>query len=450
MNAPELLALEIDPLRWPVPGLLPEGLTLVIGKPKAGKSWWALQLAVAVASGRCFLHRDLGTTAGDVLYLGLEDGRRRMRSRLQTVLGAAPAPARLSVVTIEDKWPRGDRGGAELVARWVAEHPEAQLIVIDTLGRFRPLENGRQNAYMADLAALEPLQQLALDRHMVVAALHHDNKSVKGEDWVYSISGTQAIAGTADTLVGLDRRRGSSFALLRTHGRDVDERTMILQLQLSQRSQLLQLLHPSHQGGWAALGSWVHSAELTAEREEVLAALVAAGAPLSASEVGRRIANEDRNAESGRIQVQRMIAADLLTRTDRGVFFAPLVVDTFTTSPVTPVTGASPLPSPIAPGTSGTLGTSGTITTPVSIGGGVVKEEQMFLGNDEVSSREVSTLDGAQIIASLRERGLKLRLAEDGQILASPRSLLDEADRALLTDPQLRSAIAAALAGLSL
>src|SRR5262249_33937850 len=146
---------------------------------------------------------------------------------------------RLTVVTIEDKWPRADHDGMAFVVRWVSEHPEARLIVIDTLGRFRPLENGKGNAYMADLAALEPLQTLALHRHLTIMPLHHDNKNLKGEDWVYGISGTQAIAGTADTLVGLERRRGSGFALLKMHGRDVDEKSLVMQLRISNLHELL-------------------------------------------------------------------------------------------------------------------------------------------------------------------------------------------------------------------
>lgn len=44
-----------DPLRWIAPDILPEGLTMLVGKPKAGKSFMALDLAVAVSSGGQFL-----------------------------------------------------------------------------------------------------------------------------------------------------------------------------------------------------------------------------------------------------------------------------------------------------------------------------------------------------------------------------------------------------------
>jgi len=77
-TAAELVAEELQPVRWVVRGLLPEGVTLLAGKPKLGKSWLALGLGVAVASGGVAL----GTKPvdrGDVLYLALEDNPQRLQ-----------------------------------------------------------------------------------------------------------------------------------------------------------------------------------------------------------------------------------------------------------------------------------------------------------------------------------------------------------------------------------
>ena len=48
---PELLARQLPPIQWAIPDILPEGLTLLAGKPKLGKSWLALAMALAVAAG---------------------------------------------------------------------------------------------------------------------------------------------------------------------------------------------------------------------------------------------------------------------------------------------------------------------------------------------------------------------------------------------------------------
>ncbi len=50
-TAADLMALELPPVRWAVPRVLPEGVTLFAGKPKLGKSWLTLGLGVATATG---------------------------------------------------------------------------------------------------------------------------------------------------------------------------------------------------------------------------------------------------------------------------------------------------------------------------------------------------------------------------------------------------------------
>src|SRR5215203_4707030 len=66
-TAPELMAETLPAVKWIVPDILPEGVTILGGKPKMGKSWMALGLAVAVATGGVAL----GTKRveqGDALY----------------------------------------------------------------------------------------------------------------------------------------------------------------------------------------------------------------------------------------------------------------------------------------------------------------------------------------------------------------------------------------------
>src|SRR5262249_18337805 len=122
LSAPDLLELELPPLRWAVEGVLPEGLTMLVGKPKIGKSWAVFSLAVAVATGG----RALGQIAveqGDVLYLALEDGKRRLKSRLRAMLGTTAPPPGL---TLSTRWPRLDQGGLTLLDAWLDQHAHAK------------------------------------------------------------------------------------------------------------------------------------------------------------------------------------------------------------------------------------------------------------------------------------------------------------------------------------
>ena len=108
VTALDLMAAELPPVRWVVPGVLSEGVPLLAGKPKLGKSWLALGKCLAVAAGGVAL----GTRQverGDVLYLALEDNRRRLQKRLSKML-CGPAPNRLEIATA---WPKLDEGGVE-------------------------------------------------------------------------------------------------------------------------------------------------------------------------------------------------------------------------------------------------------------------------------------------------------------------------------------------------
>lgn len=302
-TAAELSALELPELSFTVDRLLAEGLALLVGKPKGGKSWLLLMLGIAVASGWPFLGHS--TTQRDVLYLALEDGQRRMKSRLLKVLGGRHAPSRLTIVTVEDKWPRADQGGHQRILAWLTEHPGG-MVMIDTLGRFRSLAANRGNAYMLDLAALEPLQGLAISQHVPIIAAHHDNKRLDAEDWVYSISGTQAIAGTADTLWGLARRVSSDVAMLRTYGRDTDESNLILRLKEG---------GDHNPFGWYAIGRSTSGAQLTPDRETVIRALDDRGS-MSITDLAIAAGEE---YETTQKHLKRM--ADLgLIRRDRGAY----------------------------------------------------------------------------------------------------------------------------------
>src|SRR5437870_5446609 len=92
---------DFPPPRWAVPGIVAEGLTLYAGPPKVGKSWLALGLAVAIASGGRALGK-VQVQSGDVLYAALEDPPRRLQERLGTVLDGGSVPGSPNFWT---EWP---------------------------------------------------------------------------------------------------------------------------------------------------------------------------------------------------------------------------------------------------------------------------------------------------------------------------------------------------------
>jgi hypothetical protein len=224
ISAAELLAHEFPEPNFAINGILSEGVTIFAGKPKLGKSWCALGIAVAVASGG----RALGSIPvkqGDVLYLALEDGPRRLQDRLTKVLGNEPIPKRLDCAT---EWPRLNDGGITELEAWVKSHPDARLIVVDTLKMVRPQERGRaKQLYDVDYEAIQPLAKFARGNGISVVVVHHTRK-MESDDPVDLISGSFGLTGSADGILVLKKPRAGSETVLYSNGRDFEAQELAL------------------------------------------------------------------------------------------------------------------------------------------------------------------------------------------------------------------------------
>jgi hypothetical protein len=204
----ELQNRETEATRVIVPGLLPEGLSMLVGPIKFGKSYWALDVAIAVAEGG-IAFGELPVDDGDVLYLALEDTPESLKERMQGMMLAGETwPERLEVVDMSHRLPKADAGGVEFLTVWLGQHPEARLVIVDVFQRFRSKgKGGKGNAYAEDYDELEPLQVLAGTHRVCILLLHHFNKSIQQEDWVDRISGTSGMGGSCDTVLGLSGSR---------------------------------------------------------------------------------------------------------------------------------------------------------------------------------------------------------------------------------------------------
>lgn len=217
-NGAWLDAQEFPPLKWTVPGVIPEGMTLLVGPPKAGKSWLILSLALGLAAGGSVLGK-LPVEPRPVLYLSLEDGHRRIKDRSRQLLGGAPTPAAFEYLTVVHP-------GATLatIEAWHDRHPGTEpAVFVDTLGKVMPPSLIGESAYARDYRVGAALKRLADDRpgsSLVIA--HHDRKA-ESADFVDGVSGTNGLAGSADTIVLLARARHETSGLLKVTGRDVPE-----------------------------------------------------------------------------------------------------------------------------------------------------------------------------------------------------------------------------------
>lgn len=226
-SAVALLLRKFAEPKWAIKGLLSEGATVFAGAPKVGKSWCALGIAIDVATGGSALG-SFPVTQGDVLYLALEDGDRRMHDRLKQVLTDKPAPEKLQFAYT---WPRLDDGGLKAIEEWLKSHKDARLIVVDTLKRVRPIERRGGRLYDGDYDAVAPLNDLAQRYHVCIFIVHHTNKRTDAEDWFDSLSGSLGLTGAVDSAMLLSRKRNVNDGKLQAAGRDIEDKEFELRWQ---------------------------------------------------------------------------------------------------------------------------------------------------------------------------------------------------------------------------
>jgi AAA domain len=218
ITAAALQSKQFKPVRIILPGLIPEGVTIVAGKPKVGKSWLALDVCLAVADENRFVLGDKRPVHGAVLYLALEDNERRLKKRIDKIVQAAPWPTGLELHT---EWKRMDHGGLEDIEAWITSAETPRLVWIDTLAKIRPIVGRNEQAYTADYRAIEGLQKLSGQYGVGVVLNHHLRKMSSEEDAFDDVSGTLGLTGAADTIIVMKRHSGMMKIYVR--GRDIEE-----------------------------------------------------------------------------------------------------------------------------------------------------------------------------------------------------------------------------------
>lgn len=214
IGAAQLLAKHFDRLHAPVEGLIVEGLTMLCGSSKIGKSWLVLSMCLAVASGRPFLGRR--TERGEVLYLALEDSERRLKERIEK-LGETPDDGLSFATQSRDL----ESGLLEDLGEWVEQAQRPRMIVVDTLQKVRGVMPSKSNAYAVDYSVIGRLKGFADTHHVAVVLVHHLNKMRDVNDPYDRISGSTGLMGAADTTILVARDRKSDDATVTFTGRDV-------------------------------------------------------------------------------------------------------------------------------------------------------------------------------------------------------------------------------------
>lgn len=288
-SAAAIVAMVIPDAKWAIPGIICEGLNILAGGQKLGKSWLALSICIAIASGGRALGK-IEVEEGDVLYLALEDTLRRLQDRLLKLMQGEPAPERLTIYT---EWPRMDEEGLEWLREWLTQHPKARLVVIDTLKKIRPPRSKNGSIYDEDYDFMGELKRLADEFEVAFLVLHHVRKAT-AEDVFDTVSGSIGLTGAADATLVLTRSRGQKQGLLHLTGRDVEEQA---------EEDAMALEWDSDTGCWTLVGK-AAQVLISDERKQIVEILETIGRPLSPKEVSDML---NKNASTTRTLLQKMV-----------------------------------------------------------------------------------------------------------------------------------------------
>ncbi len=267
ISSDDILAKEFEKVEMIIPEFLPVGLCFLAGKPKVGKSWLALQMACAVASGGNVL--DKKPQCGTVLYMALEDTPRRLQNRMKKQMWPARLPVEfITMETFEDQIGDLTKGGGERLARMI-EARRYRLIVIDTFSRAiaQYMKAGDQSDGSLVTRALAPIQRMAQMLNCCVTFIDHHSKLAgknSNQDSVLDTLGSVSKGGVQDTSWGLYKERGKFGAKLQIVGRDIDE------------DKNLALSFDKDLGIWKLDGN-AADLQMTERREELINALEASG-----------------------------------------------------------------------------------------------------------------------------------------------------------------------------
>lgn len=216
LNSPEFI----------VSHLIPQGIHLLGGSPKIGKSWLVLWMCLQIANSEPIWNYE--TRRGTVLYLALEDSFERLQSRLLEITDEAPSNLHFAILSKSI-----DDGLNRQIENFIDEHPDTVFIAIDTLQRIRN-NNTKSNPYESDYDDLTFLKEIANKNHIAILLVHHLRKQ-RDDDPLNMISGSTGLSGAVDTVFVLSRpKRTDNLATLYCSGRDIE--TIEIPLEFSENN----------------------------------------------------------------------------------------------------------------------------------------------------------------------------------------------------------------------
>jgi hypothetical protein len=203
-TAATLMATTFPPVQWLIPNFVPQGLTVIAGPPKLGKSWLDLNIALGCVCGIPVLGDGIAKT--EVLLCDFENRGPALQKRLKYILGSDPSPTELSHLDLKQDPAEVGRGKAFVayLNQYLDQYPNIGLVIIDPLRFIRDQQRRWQSGYDYDTETMDLLMSVVADRHVNIVVVHHTIKA-RGGDPFEMLYGTQGLTGSADTIIVMQR-----------------------------------------------------------------------------------------------------------------------------------------------------------------------------------------------------------------------------------------------------
>lgn len=228
VDVSELQDKTLPPMKWLIDDLLPVGgVVMLSAKPKMGKSFLAIQLALTVASGGEFL--GFQAQKHEVLYIDLETSQRSMKNRISMM--TADAPKGLYLMTPQEVFEFGNIGNGfeSQVDYFLESHKGVKLVIVDTYGLIQG-SRPSQYVYRQEYGEISHLNSWARKKGFTLVLIHHQNKQDDYANPVQGISGSTGITGGLQAYYILSKRDYTDkMTKLTIGGKEIMERDIFIQ-----------------------------------------------------------------------------------------------------------------------------------------------------------------------------------------------------------------------------
>ncbi|MCB2141200.1 AAA family ATPase [bacterium] len=295
-TAIDLAMMEFDPIQFIIAGLLPIGLSIIVGLSKIGKSLLTVMMTLAVGNGQR-LFETLDTIKSQVLLLSMEDKERTLHNRVIKMLPKYPASDEVKVAT---EWGHDFEENLQFLKAYLEDHSMVRLVVIDTLSLFCGESN--KGTYTSDYKNLSKLRDISIDYDISILAVHHIVKNPP-KDWLSAPYGSHGISGAADSIMFLERNRELKSAKLRYAVRDGESGSHSLRLNSKNLT-------------WEEAGS-PHPLQNKPEQRQLFDILHSAKRPMTLAEITNQSGKKKTNVHK---MLRSMVGKGILLQSKHGVY----------------------------------------------------------------------------------------------------------------------------------